>query len=67
MKKQEMGVCPKCGSDDIEYYVTDFDMNTVLHTCMCNKCGTRFTEYEETRYIGYSIDDTQYDEDGNEI
>lgn len=59
MKKTELGVCPKCGSDDIEYLDMDYEDELIIHKCVCNKCELVFSEYEKTVYDGYSY----YDED----
>lgn len=72
MAKTGMGTCPKCGSDNIEYYETEYDYYLVTHKCMCNKCQLMFSEYEKTVYDGYSYDgeDGEYhdfDADGKEI
>lgn len=72
MTKTEMGTCPKCGSDDIEYLDMDYEDSLIIHKCMCNECELVFHEYEKTVYDGYSYDgeDGKWhncDANGNEI
>lgn len=39
------GVCPKCGSRDIEYKDIDLCQGTLTQECCCNECGCRWAEY----------------------
>jgi hypothetical protein len=68
MKKTELGVCPKCGSDDIEYLELNYEGEYVIHECLCNDCDFGFQEYERLSYDGYSYNDEDgkfYDFDAN--
>ena len=72
MAKTGMGTCPKCGSDNINYYDHDRDCETIRHYCQCEDCNLRFFEFEKTIYDGYSYDDEDgeyhdFDADGKEI
>ena len=50
-------LCPKCDSDDIEWGIKDFadDYTFLKQPAVCNKCGTRFTEFSDIIY-----DSTEY-------
>ena len=59
---KEQGLCPYCGSEDIDYLCGEFkDDNVYDYDCKCNKCGKQFIE-------GYHLEfDGMFDEDGNEL
>lgn len=72
MVKTGIGTCPKCGSDNIDYYDHDHDFDTLVHYCECQDCHLRFLEFEKTIYDGYAYDgeDGEYhdfDANGDEI
>jgi hypothetical protein len=47
------GVCPVCGSTDIEYHVPDVEIPSyVTQVCVCNKCGASFNEYYDLDFYG---------------
>lgn len=33
------GVCPKCGSRDVDYMDIDLCQGTLTQECRCNECG----------------------------
>lgn len=59
---KEKGLCPYCGSEDIEYLGGELKDDGVYdYDCECNKCHKKFIE-------GYHLEfDGMFDEDGNEI
>lgn len=72
VKKTSMGVCPKCGSEDIEYFDMEYDEELIIHKCVCDECEFVFSEYEKTIYDGYSYDGEDgkfhdFDENGDRI
>lgn len=62
MAKKEQGLCPYCGSEDIDYGTMDLNMGgAVDYPCHCNKCNKDFIE-------GYHLEfDGMFDKDGEEI
>lgn len=62
VKKTAEGVCPFCGSKDIDYRDSDFEDGYWFYKCICEKCKKGFTEVFKTVYDGYNT----YDENGNE-
>lgn len=53
MKSAEQGVCPCCGSDDIEYGIAEVEFPTgVYQDCTCNKCGANFDEWYDIKFSG---------------
>lgn len=42
--KHTQGICPCCGSDDIEYGVIEVDDVGVYYPATCNKCQAKFNE-----------------------
>ena len=58
--KQEIitqaGICPFCGSDEIEYLETEFLCDGQLeYRCYCDSCGCYFSEYYKTQYTDTEI------------
>lgn len=39
------GVCPKCGSRDVDYMDIDLCQGTLTQECYCNECRCRWAEY----------------------
>lgn len=53
MNKKCLGMCPKCGSDNLEYGNTELEGNYLGYEFECRQCGCEGTEwyklvYEET-------------------
>lgn len=46
--------CPKCGSENFDYYDTDFDIAEGIHwdLCSCDKCSALF----RIRYVAVEIE-----------
>ena len=65
--KTEMGICPKCGSDNVDF-IDAIILDSVENLCRCADCGCEFIEYERLDYDGYRIkgEATVYDKDGEE-
>lgn len=64
IKKEKMGICPKCGSENVDYkdynYIDDF----MVYEVICNNCRCKFREYTKVQYVGYGMDDDEYNELG---
>lgn len=45
VKYDAPGVCPKCGSRDVDYMDIDLCQGTLTQECSCNECGCRWAEY----------------------
>lgn len=63
VKKDTEGVCPNCGSEDIEYVESDegydkkTDENWFTYLCYCEECETYFyQEYTMTYKYSYFDD-----------
>ena len=61
-KKQESGVCPKCGSEAIDY--DGFDIDGVYYNARCEECGCEFQECYELKFQENVITNGE-DEDDN--
>lgn len=72
IKKRKMGICPKCGSDYVDYVDYDWDADYLRHRVICRDCDFEFTEFERLIYDGYSYVDEngqwhEYSKEGIEI
>lgn len=52
----EPGVCPYCGSDDVEYGTIDIDGDVLWYENQCNSCKEWFNEYYKLEFIGSRTD-----------
>lgn len=57
------GECPNCGSDDLEYFESDCNGETVSYEYMCRKCKVPGVEWYELKHIETVMDG---EEDGPE-
>lgn len=64
IKKEKMGICPKCGSENVEYKDYNYIDNFMIHSVVCNDCGCNFREYTTIKYIGFGMDNDDYNELG---
>jgi hypothetical protein len=72
IKKTEEGICPVCGSDNIEWGETEFEMPLMFYKCWCRECKAEFVEVYKVEYDGFNMDDENgvehlYDANGNEL
>lgn len=68
MKKTEEYICPRCGADtEITCEDWENDGESASWTYHCPHCGADWTEYFNLTYIGYAMDDIDYDEKGDKI
>ncbi len=52
------GICPKCGSDEIEYYDLQYDLGqecVLTQAFKCNKCGIKATENYAIQFLSTTI------------
>ena len=66
MRKKEMSICPKCGSDHSEMTDYEMDIDCLWTNWSCNDCEEAWTEYYTLIYDGYATDDKVYDAEGKE-
>lgn len=46
----ECGICPYCGSDDVEYGSMEMDCGSLSYEMHCNKCGEDSKEWYSVEY-----------------
>ena len=71
--KKYSGICPRCGSNEVEYidtYLSNLDLQR--SKCICNSCDLVFQEYFQITYAGFSFEDQngkshEFNENGREI
>ena len=58
--KTTNGICPNCGSNEIDYYgmCMDTDFNGVIASqkCVCDNCGFEYDEWYRLVYDGFTAD-----------
>lgn len=74
LKKIEQGVCPYCGSSDIEYGASEpYDDMMECYPADCNDCHRHFEEWYKLSFVGHNVGDSceittnDGDEEGFEI
>ena len=71
--KRQSGICPRCGSNEVEYIDTDWpEWDLQESKCICGSCDFVFREYFKVVYDGFSFDGEDnklhdFDENGNEL
>lgn len=50
-KKDEAGVCPHCGREDVDYGVLEPENGQAYYKGECNDCGTTFKEWYTLNYV----------------
>ena len=73
--KRQSGICPRCGSNEVEYidtYVNTGNVELQESKCICDNCNFAFREYFKVVYDGFSFDGEDnelhdFDENGKEI
>ena len=51
---QSQGICPECGSDDVEYDSADFEGNSIMYPAKCLTCQTKFDECYDMVFIEHT-------------
>ena len=55
--KIEQGVCPYCGSVDIDYGVMEIEDDCVYYPAHCNDCKRDFNEWYRLEFDGHNVGD----------
>ena len=55
-KYAEEGVCPKCGSNDLDYGAIEISGNSVYYPWTCEHCGCVGEEYYDLMFAGHNVD-----------
>jgi len=55
--KSEQGVCPKCGSEDLDYGVMELMEESIFYPYTCNKCGFRGKEWYSVTFSEHQNED----------
>ena len=48
------GICPECGSDEVEYDSADFEGNSIIYPAECLTCQTKFDECYNMVFIEHT-------------
>ena len=65
-KKNEMGICPKCGNDYARMEDYEMDVDCLWTKWYCPDCDETWTEYALLKYDGCVVDGITYNKDGEE-
>ncbi len=57
LHKIEQGVCPYCGSTDIDYDPSSHEDDMETYPATCNTCGKQFEEWYELHFVGHNVGD----------
>ena len=49
------GHCPKCGSDDINYGISETSGESIYYEGDCNDCGSDFHEWYDLKFSGMDL------------
>jgi len=56
LKKIEQGVCPYCGSTDIDYGAIELEDDDMLYyPATCNDCKRDFEEWYKLGFVGHNV------------
>lgn len=53
----EVGVCPKCKSEDLDYGVMELKGEKAFYPYICNNCGCKGREWYDLEFYGHDIVD----------
>lgn len=51
----QLGVCPYCNSEDINYGQIQLEADHVYYPCECNTCGRYFQEWNYLQFVGHNV------------
>lgn len=57
LKRIEQGVCPYCGSTNINYDSAELDDEMVSYPATCNRCKRNFVEWYHLDFVGHNVGD----------
>jgi len=56
LHKIEQGVCPYCGSVDVDYGAIEYEDDEMLYyPATCNECGREFEEWYNLSFSGHNV------------
>lgn len=58
MATKEQGLCPYCGSEDIDYITSETENDNLDWYAKCNKCKKQFIEGYKITYVGMFSQET---------
>ena len=49
----ERGVCPYCGSENVDYDASELEGESLYFPAICNDCNNDFNEYYKLEFTGH--------------
>lgn len=53
--KQQEGICPVCGSDDLDYHSYEVEGTQLSYQWECNDCHSQGTEWYSLNFIEHEV------------
>lgn len=61
-KEIEQGICPVCGSENLNYEGLEPEEEMIVYPWTCENCGATGSEWYELQFAGHNVDT----KDGNQ-
>ncbi len=55
IQSNQLGVCPYCGSESIDYGPARFEADLMYFPCTCMKCKRYFEEWNSLNFVGLNV------------
>lgn len=55
VKSNEMGTCPICNGNDLDYGCVEFTNNMIYYPWTCNNCKAEGEEWYNLDFVGHNI------------
>ena len=52
----EVGICPRCGEEDLEFESSEEDDDCMYHSYTCQVCGFKGSEIYSLIFVGHRAD-----------
>ena len=57
VENSEQGICPRCGSDAVEFGYSEIDDAGLSYYVTCPDCGLEFSENNDVVFAGHWVDE----------
>lgn len=60
---EEVGVCPKCGKESLDYGAIEVQDDMIYYPYTCSECGTEGKEWYNIEFVEHTIDEGDEDDE----